>query len=104
MSRTQRFDTTKTAFDKNELPVPKAGSMCYMMSKQQNFGPKYGNADLHLMFWFPEKDHMDWGADLPGSPLDVHRYSPQPMTEFDISVSKWSDGTAAPVDGRGRAS
>jgi hypothetical protein len=40
------FDTTKTAFDKNELPLPEAGSMCYMMSKQQTFGPKYGNADL----------------------------------------------------------
>jgi hypothetical protein len=51
------------------------------------------------MFWFPEKDHMNWGADLPGSPVDVHQYSPQPITEFDISVSKWSDGTAAPVDG-----
>jgi hypothetical protein len=95
LSKTQMFDTTKTAFDKNELPVPEAGSMCYMMSKQQNFGPKYGNADPHLMFWFPQKDHMNWGADFPGSPVDVHQYSPQPITEFDISVSKWSDGTAA---------
>jgi hypothetical protein len=23
----------------------------------------------------------------------VHQYSPQPITEFIISVSKWSDGT-----------
>jgi hypothetical protein len=28
----------------------------------------------------------------------VHQYSPQPITEFDISVSKWSDGTPAPTD------
>jgi hypothetical protein len=98
LSKTQMFDTTKTAFDKNELPLPEAGSMCYMMSKQQNFGPKYGNADPHLMFWFPQKDPMNWGADSPGSPIDVHQYHPQPITEFDISVSKWSDGTAAPVD------
>jgi hypothetical protein len=97
-SRTQMFDTTKTAFDKNELPVPEPGSMCYMMSKQQNFGPKYGNADPHLMFWFPQKDDMNWGAEFPGSPVDVHQYSPQPITEFVISVSKWSDGTAAPAD------
>jgi hypothetical protein len=75
--------------------VPEPGSMCYMMSKQQNFGPKFGNADPHLMFWFPQKDHVNWGADFPGSPIDVHQYSPQPITEFDISVSKWSDGTAA---------
>jgi hypothetical protein len=96
LSRTQMFDATKTAFDKIELPVPEPGSMCYMMSKQQNFGPKYGNADPHLMFWFPQKDHMNWGADFSGSPVDVHQYVPQPITEFDITVSKWSDGTAAP--------
>src|SRR5260370_3013932 len=63
MSKTQMFDRTKTAFDKSELPVPEPGSMCYMLSKQQNFGPKYGNAD-HLMFWFPQKDDMNWGADF----------------------------------------
>ncbi len=95
MSKTQMFDRTKTAFDKSELPVPEPGSMCYMLSKQQNFGPKYGNADPHLMFWFPQKDHMNWGADFPGSAVDVHQYSPQPITEFVISASKWSDGTAA---------
>jgi hypothetical protein len=74
---------------------PNLDRLCYMLSKQQNFGPKYGNADPHLMFWFPQKDHMNWGADFPGSPVDVHRYSPQPITEFVISASKWSDGTAA---------
>jgi hypothetical protein len=48
----------------------------------------------------PERPYElgNWGADFPGSPVDVHQYSPQPITEFDISVSKWSDGTAAPVD------
>jgi hypothetical protein len=70
MSKTQMFDRTQTVFDKSELPVPEPGSM-YYMSKRQNFGPKYGNADPHLMFWFPQKDHMNWGADFPGSPVDV---------------------------------
>jgi hypothetical protein len=78
-----------------ELPVPEPGSMCYMMSKRRNLGPKSGNVDPHLMFWFPQKDHMNWGADFPGSPLDAHQFSPQPITEFDISVSKRSDGTTA---------
>lgn len=31
-------------------------------------------------------------------PALVHQYSPEPITEFIISVSKWSDGTAAPTD------
>jgi hypothetical protein len=98
LTKSQLFDRTKAAFDKNELPLPEPGSMCYMMSKQQNFGPKYGNADSHLMFWFPQKDHVNWGAEFPGVPVDVHQYSPQPITEFAISVSKWSDGTPAPTD------
>ena len=98
LSKTQMFDGIKSAFDKKELPLPEPGSMCYMMSKQQYVGRKYGNADPHLMFWFPQKEHVNWGADFPGSPVDIHQYSPQPITEFDISVSKWSDGTAAPTN------
>jgi len=95
-SKTQMFDSIKAAYDKKELPLPEPGAMCYMMSKQQYFSRKVGNADPHLMFWFPQKDHLNWGAEFPGSPVDIHQYSPQPITEFDISVSKWSDGTAAP--------
>jgi hypothetical protein len=98
MSKTQMFDSIKAAFNKKELPLPAPGSMCYMMSKQQFFSRKVGNADPHLMFWFPQQDHMDWGADSPDSPVDVHQYSPQPITEFAIDVSKWSDGTAAAKD------
>jgi hypothetical protein len=95
LSRTRLFDAIKSAFDKKELPLPEPGAMCYMMSKQQYFGPKYKNADPHLMFWFPKTDDMTWGAGVPGSPVYVHQYSPQPITEFIISVSKWSDGTIA---------
>jgi hypothetical protein len=97
-SKTQIFDAIRAAFNKKELPMPEPGSMCYMMSKQQYFGRKYGNADSHLMFWFPQKDNMAWGAGLPGSPVYVNQDSPDPITTFIISVSKWSDGTAAPPD------
>ena len=95
-SKTQMFDSIKSAYDKKELPLPEPGAMCYMMSKQQYFSRKAGNADPHLMFWFPKTDDMFWGAASSDSPVDVHQYSPQPITEFDISVSKWSDGTEAP--------
>jgi hypothetical protein len=97
-SKTQIFNGIKAAFDKKELPLPESGAMCYMMSKQQYFGRKYKNADPHLMFWFPKTDDMFWGAGISGSPVYVHQYSPQPITEFIISVSKWSDGTAAPAE------
>lgn len=96
LSTTQISDRLKAAYDNKELPLPERGSMCYMMSRQQYFGDKVGNAgDSHLMFWFPRAEHMDWGADADDSPVDVHQYFPQPITEFSISVSKWSDGTAA---------
>lgn len=94
LSKHQISDRIKAAFDNKELPSPEHGSMCCMMSRQQSFGDKVGNAgDSHLMFWFPQSEHMAWGADLPDSPIDVHQYSPQPITEFTISVGKWSDGT-----------
>lgn len=95
MSKSQMFNALKAAFENKELPLPAPGSMCYMLSKQQYFGRKYGNADPHLMFWFPRSDNMSWGAGLPGSPVYVHQDSPDPITTFIISVDKWSDGTAA---------
>ena len=96
LSKNQMSGRLKAAYDNKELPVPEHGSMCYMMSKQQYFGDKEGNAgDSHLMFWFPQGEHMDWGADASDSPVNVHQYTPQPITEFTISVAKWSDGTVA---------
>ena len=87
------YDSLKVAFANKALPLPEHGSMCYMLSKEQNFGPKYGHADPHLMFWYPQSDHMTWGAEANGSPVDVHQDAPDPITTFIISVDKWSDGT-----------
>jgi hypothetical protein len=94
LAKNQMSELLKAAYDNKELPLPEPGSMCYMMSKQQYFGDKIGNADdSHLMFWFPQGEHMNWGAEASDSPVDVHEYSPQPFTEFSISVAKWSDGS-----------
>lgn len=99
MSTTQMAARLKDAYDNRELPMAENGSMCYMMSKQQYFGAKEGNAgDSHLMFWFAQGEHMNWGADADDTPVNVHEYSPQPITEFSISVSKWSDGTPVVVN------
>ena len=96
VSNNEMLDRLKAAYNNKELPLPENGSMCYMMSKRQYFADNVGNAgDSHLMFWFAQGEHMAWGADSPDSPIDVHQYSPQPITEFSISVAKWSDGTVA---------
>lgn len=99
MTKEQMSARLKAAYDTKELPLPENGSMCYMMSKEQNFGDKEGSGeDSHLMFWFSQGEHVDWGADADDSPANVHQYSPQPITEFTISTSKWSDGTPVPAN------
>jgi hypothetical protein len=98
LSKNQIADAIRAAYDKNELPLPEPGSMCFMMSKLQYFGHKYGHADPHLMFWFPQRDNIAWGAGLPGSPVYVNQDAPDPITTFIISAPTWSDGSAAPKD------
>lgn len=79
-------DKTKAEFDKNELPAPEPGSMCYMMSKQQNFGPKYGNADPHLMFWFPGQT-LSFGAQTSQAPLYTSINTPRSRSPSSLFPS-----------------
>jgi hypothetical protein len=72
--------------------------MCYMLSRQQYFGTVHRHADPHIMFWFPANGTLQTGAGVTGSPVYVHQDSPDPVTTFVISVARWSDGTAAPVE------
>ena len=43
LSKGQLFESLQSSFEKRELPVPEAGSMCYMMSRQAYFGERYGH-------------------------------------------------------------
>ena len=94
MPKDQMFRELKAAYEKKELPLPDPGSMCFMMSKQQHFGRKYGNADPHTMFWFPQADHMSWGAGLPGlsylysSELSGSNHD---IRYFSVSVVGWNE-------------
>lgn len=96
-TKTQMFESIKAAYDKRELPMPEPGGMSFMMSSQTYFGPTYGKGVPHLMFYLPKTESMAWGGGLPGSPVIVHQDSPEPITTFVIPVSKYSDGTDAPV-------
>jgi hypothetical protein len=98
LSKTQMFDALKAAFDKNDLPVPEPGAMCYIMSKQAYFGTSYGHGGPHLMFYLPRMDGAAWGAELPGSPIIAHQDTPDPVTVFVIPLPTWSDGTPAPAE------
>jgi hypothetical protein len=100
LSKAQMIDSIKAGFDNKELPAPEPGAMCYMMSRAGYLNDALGHYVPHLMFYFPLTDKSSWGADLRDSPVTLNpqfRDGPEPITEFVISVGKWSDGTAAPA-------
>jgi len=100
LSKAQMIDRIKVGFEKKELPVPEPGAMCYMMSRAGHLSDALGHYVPHLMFYFPLTDKSSWGADLPDSPVTLNpqfQGGPEPITEFVISVGKWSDGTVAPA-------
>jgi hypothetical protein len=95
LSKAQIVDGVKT-FVKKELPALETGGMSYMMSSQAYLGDEAGHWVPHLMFYLPLSDDSSWGADLPGSPVFLNPQfhgAPEPISEFMIPVSKWSDGT-----------
>jgi hypothetical protein len=98
-SKAQMSEAIDAAFGRKELPVPKSGAMCYMMSKQQYLNDRDGRWHPHLMFFLPLMDPAVWGVGLQGSPLLGVKDSLDRLTLFLIPVGHWSDGTAAPVDG-----
>jgi Putative zinc-finger len=100
MTKAQMINGIKARFDSKGLPLPEPGAMCYMMSRTGYLNDALGHYVPHLMFYFPLTDKSSWGADLPDSPVTLNpqfRDGPEPITEFVISVGKWSDGTTAPA-------
>lgn len=95
-SEAQMFDIIRAAFDKKELSLPEANSMCYMMSSQQYLGDEAGSWHPHLMFFVPLVGANAWGAGVPGSPIIAAQDADDRLTTFMIPVAKWSDGTPAP--------
>jgi len=93
-SKAQMSERIKAGLDKKELSTPEAGAMCYMMSREGYLNDHDGHWHPHLMFFVPQADAADWGADLPGSPILTIQDPPDRLTIFLIPVGKWSDGTA----------
>jgi hypothetical protein len=99
-SLAQMRENITAAVARNELPMPEAGAMSYMLSKAGNLGDAVGHWHPHLMFSVPKADEGTWGADLEGSPVlynNQYRDVPEPETIFMVAVTHWSDGSAAPL-------
>jgi len=102
LSKAQVIEGIK-AFDAKGLPPLEPGAMSFMMSSQGYLNDKAGHWVLHLMFYIPLTDSRSWGADLSGSPVMLNPQfngAPEPITEFMVPLSTWSDGTAASKEGQ----
>ncbi|MGH6987620.1 MAG: hypothetical protein ACRED9_12390 [Caulobacteraceae bacterium] len=80
--------------------TPAAGSVSFMMSKDQYLNDGAGDWHPHLMFYAPRIDPSAWGANLQASPIlastnFLSSTKSVPVTVFMIPVRKWSDGTLA---------
>jgi hypothetical protein len=97
LSKDQVKQKIEAAVDGKQLPVPEAGAMSYMLSKDGYLNDAVEHWHPHLMFHIPTTDAASWGADLPGSPILVDtQFPPGPEAEtiFMVPVGNWSDGTA----------
>lgn len=99
-SKAEMKEGMKAAIEKGELPALEPSAMAYMLSKQGFLNSKCGNCSPHLMFYVPVKDANTWGARTPDSPVFLAPHfngNPEPVTEFIVEVSEWSDGTPYPT-------
>lgn len=100
-SKDEIKESMKTSIEKKELPALEPSGLAYMMSKQGYLNDRAGHWLPHLMFYVPLTDAMTWGAGLPGSPVLLNPQfngAPEPVTEFMVPVSEWSDGSPASTD------
>lgn len=90
----------KEGIDGHALPPLEAGAVTYMMSKEGYLNDQAHNWLPHLMFYFPRAKGVNWGADLPGSPLMLNpqfQNSAESISVIMVPVTHWSDGTPAPA-------
>jgi len=100
-SKDEIHESMRAAVEKKELPALEPDAMTFMLSKQGRLNDSAGHWLPHLMFYVPLTDAMTWGAGLPGSPVLLNPQfngAPEPVTEFMVPVSEWSDGTPASTD------
>jgi hypothetical protein len=97
-SKDEMVAGVQASFDKKELLPIEAGSMSYMMSRDQYLGDAGKQWHPHLMFFVPETTDGAWGA-FDNSPSLASQDPVNHMTVFLLPLTTWSDGKAqdAPV-------
>jgi hypothetical protein len=89
---------TKAEIAAGRIGPPEIGAMGFMMSKGGFLGDKAGGHwHPHLMIFLPRgaKGSPDWGAGLPGSPVQGGGPGLDLTTVYFVPLVKWSDGTSS---------
>ena len=94
-SESRILQALEAGIKSGELPVARAGSLAYMMSKETYFNHRSTHWRPHLMFFVPETDPKSWGAGLARSPVLGVDNPDEHLTVFLIPLSRWSDGTVS---------
>lgn len=97
LSKAQVIDSLKAAYAAGTLHAPEFGSMAYMMGKTSRLNDA-GNL-AHVMFFGPLTDDSVWSAGAPKLPFIVSKNAIKRSTTLIVPIGKWSDGSAASVDG-----
>jgi hypothetical protein len=95
IAQAEMVKRTHDELAKNGATRLQPGAMAFMMSKQGYLGDRAGHWHSHLMFFYPQTDVPDWGADLDGSPVFAASDDSQMMSTFFVLAPTWSDGTSA---------
>lgn len=77
------------------LPRMAQGSLGYMMGKEGYGGDVAPHWPSHVMFFRSDVEPASWGANLAGSPIIAVTDPSYHLTQFVLTVAKWSDGTDA---------
>lgn len=97
VSKEEMAARTKAAWASHEYTLPAAGTVAYMMSKQQCIhAPAPCNWYPHIMFFEPTADAQKWGDNIKGVPVYSGASHTDPVTTFMVVVPEWSDGTPSP--------
>lgn len=79
-----------------EIPLPEPGAMAYMMSPDQDLGPRISAWRPHVMVYLPHLENADWG--IPGFTHDFP-FIAEGGTAWSVVVvpmRRFSDGSVAP--------
>ncbi|HET7175365.1 MAG TPA: hypothetical protein VFK21_05090 [Gammaproteobacteria bacterium] len=79
------------------LTPPLPGGMVFMLSKQQYINDSAHPWHPHVMFVEPRTQDSQWGANIPGSPVQGDSTNVAQTSIFMVLVAKWSDGTMDPA-------